>query len=153
MGRNSFIIHNDSLAVLSELTDEQAGVLFKAMYQYQKTGEITLDGIMKALFIPFKNQFDRDNEKSRSGIFHWNWRGGVTPENKAIRLSTAIKEWRKSVFLRDNYTCQRCFIKGGVLHAHHIKKFSDFPELRTTISNGLTLCADCHRLEHKKRAS
>lgn len=63
MRKNSFILHIDSLDILSELTDEQAGLLFKAISQYQKTGETNLDGIMKALFIPFKNQFDRDSEK------------------------------------------------------------------------------------------
>lgn len=64
--RKSFIIHFDSLDVLDELTDEQAGQLFRGMASYQKTGDCGLSGMMKAIFIPFKNQFDRDNEKYES---------------------------------------------------------------------------------------
>lgn len=86
MGKNSFILHTDSLDILSELTDEQAGLLFKAISKYQKTGETDLDGIMKALFIPFKNQFDRDSEKYQK-ICERNksngLNGGRPKENKA----------------------------------------------------------------------
>lgn len=61
--RKSFILHIDALTVLNELSDEQAGQLFKAIKNYHECGESSLTGIMKAIFIPFKNQFDRDNEK------------------------------------------------------------------------------------------
>jgi len=61
--RKSFIIHFDALDVLNELTDEQAGMLFKAISEYQRTGTNSLSGMMNAVFIPFKNQFDRDAQK------------------------------------------------------------------------------------------
>ena len=68
--------------------------------------------------------------KSISGEGHWNWQGGKTPESKLIRSRVEIKEWRKSVFERDNYTCQECGIRGTYLEADHIKPFAYFPELR-----------------------
>lgn len=62
--KKSFIIHNDSLDILDELTDEQAGKLFKAISCYQKTGQISQDDqLVKIAIVPFINQFKRDEEK------------------------------------------------------------------------------------------
>jgi uncharacterized phage protein (TIGR02220 family) len=61
--RKSFILHKDSLAVTKELTKDQKADLFDAIIDYQDGKEIALTGLMKAVFIPFKNQFERDNER------------------------------------------------------------------------------------------
>lgn len=77
-----------------------------------------------------------------------NWKGGVTEENERIRKSIWYKEWRKSVFDRDNYTCVHCGEKesvSGKLNADHIKPFAYFSELRFDVENGRTLCVDCHK--------
>lgn len=60
------------------------------------------------------------------------------------------KQWRKAVFERDGYTCQSCLVRGGVLHAHHIKEWAKHPELRYEASNGQTLCKACHSGVHKR---
>ena len=75
-----------------------------------------------------------------------NWKGGITPIHRAIRTSFEYRIWREAVFKRDNWTC----IWGGKehgsnLHADHIKRFSDYPELRFAIDNGRTLCVACHK--------
>ena len=54
---------------------------------------------------------------------------------------------RKKVFERDKYKCQRCNSNKDI-HPHHIKYFAKFPELRFDMSNGLTLCSECHGKEH-----
>jgi len=76
------------------------------------------------------------------------WRGGVTSPNMLIRRSERMKQWRIAVFVRDQYTCFFCGVIGGNLHAHHIKSFSKFPELRFELNNGITLCKICHRKVH-----
>lgn len=73
------------------------------------------------------------------------WRGGITPINRAIRMSLEYRLWRTAVFERDNHTCVWCGTRGGKLNADHIKRFSDFPELRFAIDNGRTLCVRCHK--------
>lgn len=64
--KKSFILHIDSLSVLSELTNEQKGELFQAVFDYNIGKEVVLTGLMKAIFVSFKNQFDRDNDKYQS---------------------------------------------------------------------------------------
>lgn len=62
--KKSFILHIDSLCVLDKMTKEQAGELFKAIYEYQKTGEVPkLDFAMDIAITPFVNQFKRDGIK------------------------------------------------------------------------------------------
>ena len=72
-----------------------------------------------------------------------------TPKER--RQSKDYQEWRKAVFERDDYTCQKCSKRGGTINAHHIKSFKDFPDLQTELSNGVTLCDECHRKVHKEQ--
>lgn len=88
--------------------------------------------------------------ESRKGKNHWNWNGGITPENLRIRNGIEIKLWRNSVFSRDGWICQKCKLGNNNLNAHHILPFRDFKELRTSIENGITLCKACHLSFHKK---
>mgnify|MGYP006174362993 CR=1 FL=1 len=61
--KKSFILHLDSLCILDDMTLEQKGILFDAIYKYQLGIEVDLDFGMKMAFSHFKNQFIRDNEK------------------------------------------------------------------------------------------
>ena len=74
-----------------------------------------------------------------------NWKGGISSENLKIRQSIDYKQWRRRVYERDKYTCQICGQIGGILNADHIKSFSKYPDLRLELTNGRTLCKDCHK--------
>lgn len=75
-----------------------------------------------------------------------NYKDGKCNERLLIRARLQFKNWRRAVFKRDNFTCQKCGdSKGGNLEAHHIKEFSKFIELRFDINNGITLCKKCHK--------
>lgn len=88
------------------------------------------------------------NNPSVSGSKNHNWKGGITPENVKLRGNTNYKQWRFSVFKRDDFVCKKCGQKSGILNAHHIESFNGYPELRTRISNGITLCFNCHKNFH-----
>lgn len=91
----------------------------------------------------------------RRGEQHSGWKGGKKTENEKIRQSLEIKIWRDSVFIVYKYTCQKCNIHSGCgrtieLRAHHIQNFSQYPELRLVVANGIVFCKDCHLEFHKK---
>lgn len=69
-------------------------------------------------------------------------------EDQRQRNSPMCRQWKRRVFERDSYTCGQCGQHGGRLVAHHVQRWSTRPELRFEISNGLTLCYDCHEREH-----
>jgi len=104
-------------------------------------------------------------ENALHGEQLYNWKGGISPLNVKIRSCGDYNTWRKGVFQRDLYACQRCGIGGGsYVTAHHILSFSDIIqkygidsldealecEELWSIDNGITLCKDCHKKEHKK---
>jgi len=84
-------------------------------------------------------------KKDKYGEDTNNWKGGITPKNILIRTGIEYRLWREAIFARDNWTCQECGQRGGVLNAHHIKSFAEYPELRFAIDNGVTLCKKCHK--------
>lgn len=80
-----------------------------------------------------------------------NWKGGITSESELIRSSQEYRDWRISVFDRDDYTCQECNDStGGNLNAHHILPRRDYPDMVLDINNGITLCEKCHTKTYRK---
>jgi len=112
-----------------------------------KKGNVPWNKNLKGIHLSPKTEFTTERV---SGPNNNNWKGGITPVVEKIRKGKDSREWRKSVFANDNYTCQKCKDnKGGNLHPHHIKNFSQYPELRFVAENGVTLCRSCHELFHK----
>lgn len=56
----------------------------------------------------------------------------------------------KSIFERDNFTCNYCKNSGGTLNAHHLESFAANEKLRFEKSNIITLCKSCHLNFHAK---
>jgi hypothetical protein len=93
---------------------------------------------------PFSKEWRRKLGDTQRGEKSRFWKGGITPQNKLLRQSIDLKDWRNKIFKRDNYTCMICLKRGVYLEAHHIKTWSKYPELRFEIGNGVTLCKICH---------
>lgn len=85
---------------------------------------------------------------SHQGKQNPNWQGGISSQNERFRGSSKIRLWKKAVFIRDNYICQKYKIRGGKIVSHHINNFADFPELRTIVLNGITLSERAHKEFH-----
>lgn len=76
---------------------------------------------------------------------HFAWNGGSSKEREIAHNRVEYKDWRKNVFIRDNFTCQICMARGVAIEADHIKPWSLYPQLRYELENGRTLCKPCHR--------
>ncbi len=89
-----------------------------------------------------------------SGENHFNYNPNLTDEereeNKTRHSDPIYIKWRKTIFTKNNYICQKCNQKGGQLNAHHIKSWASNKSLRLAKSNGITFCEDCHKKFHKK---
>lgn len=64
------------------------------------------------------------------------------------RKSEEYQEWRREVYKRDNYICQCCGAKHKRVNAHHLNGFNWCIKDRIRVSNGITLCDDCHNHFH-----
>ena len=64
MARDSFILYLEQKQIFEMLTDEEAGQLIKAIFEYEDTGQIVLlDRSLQIAFLPIRNVLDRNKEK------------------------------------------------------------------------------------------
>lgn len=70
MKRDSFVLYTDIGAVLRKMTNEQKGILFQAIVDYEETGEEPKieDPIVSIAFIPIRQSLDKNNEKYERAI-------------------------------------------------------------------------------------
>lgn len=99
--QKGFVVYGDIEESLNELTDEQVATLFRGMVSYFNTGkEPKFSGLMKMVFIPIRQQMDRDTdkyekkcEKNRESIQkYWDKVKADTNEYERIRTNTNVYE-------------------------------------------------------------
>lgn len=85
---------------------------------------------------------------ARQGSKNPAWKGGEARARRSRYKTLEYSLWRESVFEQDKFSCQfpECKQIGGKIEAHHIKLYSEYPELRFVTSNGVTLCKRHHRM-------
>lgn len=123
-----------------------------------RKGNIPWNKDVKGLHLSPKTEFKNGQQSKENNV---NWKGGITKINRLIRRMKEFKDWRSAIYKRDNYTCQKCFLKkevSGKLHPHHIYmlyKIIEEENIKTSqeareckrlwdIKNGITYCKDCH---------
>lgn len=72
-----------------------------------------------------------------------------TETQRQRHISGDYRKWRQIILERDNHRCTKCGSKDK-LEMHHIKGWTDFPELRLKDSNVTTLREPCHTNIHRK---
>ncbi len=105
----------------------------------------------------------KEHYTQRFGKNNPNWKDGITSFYEEMRNFIRSIGWAKKVFERDYWTCQRCKNRSrGNIQAHHVILLSEIIgyfnittieearccELLYDISNGITLCDDCHVWVH-----
>ena len=61
--KDNFLLKKSQINVFKELSNEDAGKLIKGIFNYAINGEITLDGYLKIIFLPIKEEIDKNEEK------------------------------------------------------------------------------------------
>jgi len=72
------------------------------------------------------------------------WKGGISKSEYPKEFNRKLK---KSIFLRDNYTCQICKKYKIICQTHHI----DYDKKNNNINNLTTLCRPCHAKTNQNR--
>lgn len=98
---------------------------------------------------PISDETKKKMSEAHKGEKAYNWAGGVNSPKAQLRRRDVYILWRKACLERDSYTCQKTKESGIDLDVHHIKSYSEFPELRLVVENGITLSKKAHRLFHK----
>lgn len=79
--KDNFLLKKSQQKVFNELSDIDAGKLIKGIYNYVNTGDSGLDGYLKIVFIPIKEEIDKNEEtyKKRCEINRRNGSRGGAP--------------------------------------------------------------------------
>ena len=97
MGKDSFILYTEQREIFSQLSDEDAGKLIKAIFNYSETGqEPELNNILKFAFIPIRQQLDRNTlkwEETKQKRVEAGRLGGINrAKNQGENLSSKSKQ-------------------------------------------------------------
>lgn len=95
MAKDSFILYTEQKEVIDKLTNEQAGKLIKAIYEYAETGKMPkLDTLLEIVIIPFKQNIDRNTNK---------WEEIKKKRSEAGKIGAEIKKQKQTKQANANF--------------------------------------------------
>lgn len=105
--KNSFVVFTDIKEILDELDDKQVAALFRGMVDYQETGKVpNFRGALKYIFIPIRQQMDRNSEKwskTKTVRSEAGRKGGLkAAENRASKSKQNVANEANATFASSN---------------------------------------------------
>ncbi len=111
--KDSFVVYTDIKEIIDELDDKQVATLFRAMVDFRITGKAPkLTGTLKYIFIPIRQQMERDKEKweqTRAARAKSGQKGGIASgksRKKVIEANEANASEEKPLKLRITHTAK-----------------------------------------------
>lgn len=91
--KDSFVVYTDIKEIIDELDDKQVATLFRAMVEFRVTGKAPkLTGTLKYIFIPIRQQMERDKEKweqTRAARAKSGQKGGIASGKSRKKVNEA----------------------------------------------------------------
>ena len=121
------------------------GLSASSQTQFQKGKESWNKG--KKGYYKHTEEWKKERSLAMSGSSHPLWIEDRTrlKRHRHKMYDSAYRYWMRSVKNRDDWKCKisnkDCH---GILEAHHILNWIDYPELRYQVNNGITLCHAHH---------
>lgn len=123
--RKSFIVHKDSLVILDEMSNEQAGIFIKSIKFYQEKGCLPeLDFGLKMAITPFINQFQRDEENYKNTCEARKLAGSKGGKSYYIKDSGIDNQGETQFYVLRLFNEDENFIKIGISSAKLNRRFS-----------------------------
>lgn len=163
------MVHRAEAQKLAGITDrQQAGLALgrekgtnhRAGYRHREESKAKVSASNRKFWAAHPVELEQRGAKLR-GELHYQWKGGASKLNIAIRQMTENRKWMDAVKARDG-GCVRC---GGTdkLQSHHKRGLAELIEALSIksvedarqhsavlwdLENGETLCEPCHYAEH-----
>ena len=117
-------------------------IIFNCFYCHKQASDRPSHYSRKKRHYCSRKCYANDRENNWKPSEQNTWKGGIAKINQTGRGGRKYRIWMDSVMSIFKYKCFVC--RDIAYHAHHIKGWTEFPELRYEISNGVALCEDCH---------
>ena len=123
--------------LVSEETKHKIGLIHKGTHHSEEI-KLKISKACKGRHIGFKHT---EQAKSKISLSHGGT--GIPYENSEYPLEFDLIRW--DIRQRDNYTCQKCFHLGNIVH------HKDRNKQNNNLDNLVTLCRKCHATIHGGR--
>lgn len=98
--KDNFLLKKKRRTIFESLSNEEAGILIKAIFKYVETGESGLNGLLNTIFIPIKEDIDENEQnyilrclKNKENIEK---RWGQQQEDEEIRNDTIVSNGKEN---------------------------------------------------------